>query len=149
MEKFKRSLNGYNVDEVNAFIDDVIKKVELIIEEEKKIKKDIISKDKQIASLQETIIRYKEIEQQLNTSILNAEKNGEYIKRVAKFESDAIIREAKKNANRIVSDALKRAEKTEYETEVLKKNVNLFKSKIRVMLTNQLEIVDEMDKEIL
>lgn len=149
MEKFKRSLNGYNVDEVNAFIDDVIKKVELIIEEEKKIKKDIISKDKQIASLQETILRYKEMEQQLNTSILNAEKNGEYIKRVAKFESDAIIREAKKNANRIVSDALIRAEKTEYETEVLKKNVNLFKSKIRVMLTNQLEIVDEMDKEIL
>ena len=149
MEKFKRSLNGYNVDEVNAFIDDVIKKVELIIEEEKKIKKDIISKDKQIASLQETILRYKEMEQQLNTSILNAEKNGEYIKRVAKFESDAIIREAKKNANRIVSDALIRAEKTEYETEVLKKNVNLFKSKIRVMLTNQLEIVDDMDKEIL
>lgn len=149
MEKFKRSLNGYNVDEVNAFIDDVIKKVELIIEEEKKIKKDIISKDKQIASLQETILRYKEMEQQLNASILNAEKNGEYIKRVAKFESDAIIREAKKNANRIVSDALIRAEKTEYETEVLKKNVNLFKSKIRVMLTNQLEIVDEMDKEIL
>ena len=149
MEKFKRSLNGYNVDEVNAFIDDVIKKVELIIEEEKKIKKDIISKDKQIASLQETILRYKEMEQQLNTSILNAEKNGEYIKRVAKFESDAIIREAKKNANRIVSDALIRAEKTEYETEVLKKNVNLFKSTIRVMLTNQLEIVDEMDKEIL
>ena len=37
MEKFKRSLNGYNVDEVNAFIDDVIKKVELIIEEEKNI----------------------------------------------------------------------------------------------------------------
>ena len=142
MEKFKRSLNGYNVDEVNAFIDDVIKKVELIIEEEKKIKKDIISKDKQIASLQETILRYKEMEQQLNTSILNAEKNGEYIKRVAKFESDAIIREAKKNANRIVSDALIRAEKTEYETEVLKKNVNLFKSKIRVMLTNQLEIVE-------
>ena len=149
MEKFKRSLNGYNVDEVNAFIDDVIKKVELIIEEKKKIKKDIISKDKQIASLQETILRYKEMEQQLNTSILNAEKNGEYIKRVAKFESDAIIREAKKNANRIVSDALIRAEKTEYETEVLKKNVNLFKSTIRVMLTNQLEIVDEMDKEIL
>lgn len=149
MEKFKRSLNGYNVDEVNAFIDDVIKKVELIIEEEKKIKKDIISKDKQIASLQETILRYKEMEQQLNASILNAEKNGEYIKRVAKFESDAIIREAKKNANRIVSDALIRAEKTEYETEVLKKNVNLFKSKIRVMLTNQLEIVDDMDKEIL
>ena len=38
MEKFKRSINGYNIDEVNAFIDDVITKVELIITEEKKFK---------------------------------------------------------------------------------------------------------------
>ena len=35
MDKFKRSLNGYNVDEVNAFIDDVIKRVESILAEEK------------------------------------------------------------------------------------------------------------------
>ena len=46
MEKFKRSINGYNIDEVNAFIDDVITKVELIITEEKKIKNDIVIKEK-------------------------------------------------------------------------------------------------------
>ena len=44
MEKFKRSINGYNIDEVNAFIDDVITKVELIITEEKKINNDIVIK---------------------------------------------------------------------------------------------------------
>ena len=46
MEKFNRSINGYNIDEVNAFIDDVITKVELIITEEKKIKNDIVIKEK-------------------------------------------------------------------------------------------------------
>lgn len=89
------------------------------------------------------------MENNLNNSILEAQKNVEYIKRVAKSEGDAIISEARKNANRIISDALIRAEKTQYEAELLKKNVNLFKSRVRVMLNQQLDLIDDLDKEIL
>lgn len=145
MEKFKRSINGYNIDEVNAFIDDVITKVELIITEEKKIKNDIIIKEKKIRELEDAILRYQNMENQLHTSLLNAEQNGEYIKKVAKSEGNAIISEAKRNANRIISDALIRAEKTEHETQMLKNNISLFKSKVKSMLNEQLEIVDKLD----
>ncbi len=145
MEKFKRSINGYNIDEVNAFIDDVITKVELIITEEKKIKNDIIIKEKKIRELEDAILRYQNMENQLHTSLLNAEQNGEYIKKVAKSEGNAIISEAKRNANRIISDALIRAEKTEHETQMLKNNISLFKSKVKSMLNEQLEIVDKID----
>ena len=145
MEKFKRSINGYNIDEVNAFIDDVITKVELIITEEKKIKNDIVIKEKKIRELEDAILRYQNMENQLRTSLLNAEQNGEYIKKVAKSEGNAIISEAKRNANRIISDALIRAEKTEHETQMLKNNISLFKSKVKSMLNEQLEIVDKID----
>lgn len=145
MEKFKRSINGYNIDEVNAFIDDVITKVELIITEEKKIKNDIIIKEKKIRELEDAILRYQNMENQLHTSLLNAEQNGEYIKKVAKSKGNAIISEAKRNANRIISDALIRAEKTEHETQMLKNNISLFKSKVKSMLNEQLEIVDKID----
>ena len=145
MEKFKRSINGYNIDEVNAFIDDVITKVELIITEEKKIKHDIVIKEKKIRELEDAILRYQNMENQLHTSLLNAEQNGEYIKKVAKSEGNAIISEAKRNANRIISDALIRAEKTEHETQMLKNNISLFKSKVKSMLNEQLEIVDKID----
>ena len=141
MEKFKRSINGYNIDEVNAFIDDVITKVELIITEEKKIKNDIVIKEKKIRELEDAILRYQNMENQLHTSLLNAEQNGEYIKKVAKSEGNAIISEAK----RIISDALIRAEKTEHETQMLKNNISLFKSKVKSMLNEQLEIVDKID----
>lgn len=145
MEKFKRSINGYNIDEVNTFIDDVITKVELIITEEKKIKNDIVIKEKKIRELEDAILRYQNMENQLHTSLLNAEQNGEYIKKVAKSEGNAIISEAKRNANRIISDALIRAEKTEHETQMLKNNISLFKSKVKSMLNEQLEIVDKID----
>ena len=145
IEKFKRSINGYNIDEVNAFIDDVITKVELIITEEKKIKNDIVIKEKKIRELEDAILRYQNMENQLHTSLLNAEQNGEYIKKVAKSEGNSIISEAKRNANRIISDALIRAEKTEHETQMLKNNISLFKSKVKSMLNEQLEIVDKID----
>lgn len=149
MRKFKRSIAGYDVNEVNAFVDDVIRKVENIIKEEEKIKRDIYDKDTKIKELEATLEKYKIMENNLNNSILEAQNNVEYIKRVAKSEGDAIISEARKNANRIISDALIRAEKTQYETELLKKNVNLFKSRVRVMLNQQLNLIDDLDKEIL
>lgn len=149
MRKFKRSIAGYDVNEVNAFVDDVIRKVENIIKEEEKIKRDIYDKDTKIKELEATLEKYKVMENNLNNSILEAQNNVEYIKRVAKSEGDAIISEARKNANRIISDALIRAEKTQYEAELLKKNVNLFKSRVRVMLNQQLDLIDDLDKEIL
>lgn len=149
MQKFNKSISGYNVREVNAFVDSVIRQVEAIIREENMIKHDIIEKDNKIRELEDLVGKYKTIEQQLNASIINAQENGEYIKRVAKSEGDAIISEARKNANRIISDALIRAEKTEYETQMLKKNINLFKDRVRTMLNQQLDIIDDLDKEVL
>ena len=117
MRKFKRSFNGYNVDEVNRFIDDIIRKVESIIREEDNIKKVISQKDNRIKELEMALDHYKSIENEMNSSIVNSQEHGEYIKRLANSERDAIINDARKNANRIISDALIRAEKTEYEAQ--------------------------------
>ena len=139
MRKFSRSFYGYNVDEVNRFLDDIIRRVDSIIREEQEIKRQIISKDNRIKEL-ETENSY--VRNEMNSSIEQAE----YIKRLAKNERDAIIEDARKNANRIISDALIRAEKTEYEAQMLRKNVNLFKSRVRTMLNQQLDIIDDLDK---
>ena len=147
MKKFSRSINGYNINEVNSFIDDIIKKVENIIKEEENIKKELILKDNKINELEKEIEHYKLLEKELNTSIYTAKESGDYIKRLAKTERDAIIMDARKNANRIISDALMRTEKTENNAQLLKKNIDLFKSRVRTMLNQQLDIIDDLDKE--
>lgn len=147
MRRFRRSFNGYNVIEVNRFIDDIIRKVESIIKEEESIKNEIIKKDNRIKELESSLEHYKSIETEMKSSILNSQEQGEYIKRLANSERDAIINDARKNANRIISDALIRAERTEYEAQVLKKNINLYKSRVRTMLNQQLDIIDDLDKD--
>lgn len=147
MKKFSRSIHGYNVNEVNRFVDDVIRRVEAIIKEEESIKKELLDKDARIKELETTIENHKNIERELNSRVNISLDERAYIKKLAISERDAIINDARKNANRIISDALVRAEKVEQDSLILKKNINLFKNRMRMMINEQLNIIDDLDKE--
>lgn len=147
MKKFNFSFRGYNPNEVNAFLDDVIIKLEKIISDSKKKDEIVASKDKTIFDLQSELNRYKSIEQTLNSTISNVQANSEKIRLQAKQDSDNIVNESRKNANRIISDALDRAEKVEYRAELLKKNITRYKSRMKTMLEHQLDLINDMDTE--
>ena len=149
MEKFNRTLRGYDPIEVNAFLDKVIKQVEVMVRE-------LNSKDAEIARLkhlegqkqvlQEKLEQYKRTEDTMNKAIMMAQRTSDTMRLSAHKESEAIVEDAKKNANRIVNEALLRAEKTEYEANMLRRNIKIFKRRLRGIIEAQLELVDEIDK---
>lgn len=149
MEKFNRTLRGYDPIEVNAFLDKVIKQVEIMVGE-------LNSKDEEIATLKkleeenellkEKLEQYRRTEETMNKAILMAQKTSDTMRLSAHRESETIIDDAKKNANRIVNEALLRAEKTEYEANMLRRNINIFKRRLRSIIEAQLEMVEEIDK---
>ena len=148
MEKFNRTLRGYDPEEVNAFLDKVINQVENMIDE-------IREKDKRIAelesmkaeydSLKEKLSQYERMEDTLNKTIIMAQKTSDQVKMAAHRESETLLEDAKNNANRIVNEALLRAEKTEEEAALLKRNIKIFKKRIRDIIEAQLDVVGEMD----
>lgn len=138
MDKFKKSLNGYNKEEVNKFLSDVISQVENMIT-------DMKSKDLEIERLKNELEHYKNMESTFNRAILVAEEASAQIKRVARDESQSIIDDARKNASRIVNEALMEAEKAQYQTEQLKRNIIIFKKRLRAIIENQLEMVNDID----
>lgn len=149
MEKFNRTLRGYDPEEVNAFLDQVINQVEKMVAELK-------SKDQKIASLQhlehennalkEKLEQYEHMEGTLNRAIVMAQKTSDQIKVSAHHESEIILEEAKKNASRIINEALLRAEKTEQEASQLRRNMTVFKRRLRDVIETQLEMVNDIDK---
>ena len=52
----------------------------------------------------------------------------------------------KKNASRIINDALIKAEKTEIEADELRRKIKLYKRRIKEVLEEQLDMVDDIDK---
>ena len=89
--------------------------------------------------------KFDELETTLNKAIVMAQDTGEHIRRVAKQERDLILEEAKKNASLIINDALVRSEKIEYQATLLRKNIIMFKRKLKANLEQQMKLVDEIE----
>lgn len=138
MEKFSTSIRGYRKEEVNKFVDDVIKEVENMLA-------DLKQKDGEISKLKEELEKYKNLEDTLNRAIYLAEDTSTQIRKMAKEESENIINEAKRNASRIVNEALTQAEKTQMENLALKRNIITFKKRLRSILESQLDLVDDIE----
>ncbi len=151
MQKFSRTLHGYNPDEVNSFLDDIISQVESMIESNRQKNEEILSLKNELSKIKsnEELVKkaqkYDELETTLNKAIVMAQDTGEHIRRVAKQERDLIIEEAKKNASIIINDALIRSEKIEYEATLLRKNIIMFKRKLKINLQEQLKLVDDIE----
>lgn len=151
MNNFSRTLHGYNPDEVNNYLDNVISHVEKMVESNKRKDDEILKLKEELAKVKinEEIMgkarKFDELESTLNKAIVMAESTGEHIRRIAKQERDLMLEEAKKNASIIINDALKRSEKMEFEASLLRKNIIMFKRKLRANLEEQLKMVDEIE----
>lgn len=139
MEKFSTSFSGYKKEEVNKFIDDVIKEVENMINNMK-------SKDLEIEKLKSELENYKNLESTFNRALLLAEDSGQQIRNTARNESQHIIEDARRNADRIINNALMQADNTKRDAERLKRNIITFKRRLRDILENQMNLVDDIDR---
>ena len=155
MEKFNRSLRGYDPEEVNEFLDDVIGKVEKmvadidtkneIIKKQNKKIEDLEEAIKDDENLREKLEQYERMESTLNQAIFMAQKTSDQLKSAAHRESEIIIDDAKKNASRIVNEALLRAEKIENDSINVKRNVNILKTRLKNIIESQLQLIDDID----
>lgn len=138
MKKFDIVANGYSVEEVNRFLNNVTKEYENMLNNLK-------SRDINIQKLEERLKKYEGMESVLNKAIMVAETSATNIKKIAQDEAKGIIDDAKRNASRIVNDALLKAEKEEQNAEELKRRISFYKRRIRQALQEQLSMVDDVD----
>ena len=138
MKRFTIKENGYDIEEVNKFVDIVIRKLEMLNNE------NITYKNK-ISSLEKKLEDVGSIDKKLSNAILAADDAAEQMKRLAKAESTMMIEDAKRNANAIIHEALIEAEKIQNEASTLRKNIVVYKNRVTSLLKAQLEIADELD----
>ena len=138
MKRFSIVNNGYNIEEVNNFIDIVIKKLE-------KLSDDNSNYLTQLEKLKKENNQHMEIK--VAKALLAAQETTDKMKELAKAEAELIVKEAKDNASAIVQEALINAQKTEQEYELLKKKYNVYRSRVESLVKAQLELLEEDLKE--
>ena len=137
MKRFSIVNNGYDIDEVNRFIDIVIGRLEKLNAENASYAAKIDKLNQRLQNNDNS---------KLERALLAVQDASDRIKEVSKEEARIIIDEAKNNASSIVHEALINAEKTEQERLLLEKNIKIYKEKVKSLLEGQLELIDELDK---
>ncbi|MFD1018099.1 DivIVA domain-containing protein [Thalassobacillus hwangdonensis] len=137
-KEFTRGFRGYDEDEVNEFLDQVIKDYEMVIREKKGL-------EEQVNQLNDRLGHFTNIETTLNKSILVAQETAEEVKNNATKESKLIVKEAEKNADRIINEALTRSHRIAIEVEELKKQAKVFKNRLRMLVEAQLDMIQTED----
>ena len=136
----KQVMNGYSVEEVDDFLDD------LTLDYTKNYKEATELKTK-VDELTKSLEHYKTIEETLQSTLLMAQTTAEDVKNVARQQAEQIIKEAKGSAQKQADDLDHEIMAKRKELEDLKKQFDVYKAKMESLLISQLELIKDINKE--
>ncbi len=136
----KQMMNGYSVDEVDEFLD------ELTVDYEKLYKESNEDKSK-IQELEESLEKYKKLEGTLQNTLVMAQGTADEIKKVAQQQAEQMIQEAQGQAKRTAAEIDQQVILKTKELEDLKKQIDVYKAKMESLLISQLELLKEANKD--
>ena len=136
----KQMMNGYSVEEVDNFLD------ELTVDYEKLYKESNENKGK-ISELEASLVKYKNLESTLQNTLVMAQSTADEIKKVAKQEADQIVKDAQGTARQQLTELEQQVVIKTKELEDLKKQFDVYKAKMESLLISQLELLKEVNKD--
>lgn len=136
----KQMMNGYSVEEVDEFLD------QLTIDFETKFR-EAAELERRVEDLEKDLTHYRTIESTLQNTLVIAQSAADEVKNTAKAQADQIIKDAEGSARQVVENlnqeiAMKKREKDEIE-----KQFDIYKAKMESLLISQLELLKEMKKD--
>jgi len=141
MDKFNSALRGYDKTEVNDFIDNIINRVEIMVneisdkeEQIEKYKSKISDLEKLVSELEKTIEKFEEKESATREFVLDdtLERGKIESKKLmddAKIKARNIVEKAEEQADIIIKECLMEASKHEIRLNNLKDEINKLKQK--------------------
>ena len=136
----KQMMNGYSVEEVDDFLDD-------LTADYTKNYKEATELRAKVEELTQSLEHYKSIEATLQNTLVMAQKTADDVKNLAKQQADQILNEAKGNAQRQVDDLDSEILIKRRELDDVKKQFDIYKAKMESLLISQLELIKDINKE--
>ncbi|ALV20797.1 Cell division initiation protein DivIVA [Carnobacterium antarcticum] len=133
-------MRGYDQDEVNDYLDQIIKDYEMVLKENREL-------EKNLKFSEEKVTHYNNLQDALNKSIIVAQDAADRLKENAAKEAELISLEAEKNADRLLDEAVAKAKKITTETDELRRQSRVFKQRLQLMIESQLEMVKNEEWE--
>lgn len=151
-KEFRHVLRGYSKDEVDAFLNLLAQDFENLIRENQELREKIVQTEQSVA-------RYKEIEEAIKNTMVMAQKNTDELRQNAekeagilldrtRIEAERLAREAEQEADGLIQEAEKRVSEMTSEYNRIAREAHIFRVRFRSFLESQIKILDSEDKEL-
>lgn len=137
----KQVMNGYSVEEVDDFLDD-------LTEDYSKNYKEATALKSKVEELSKNLEHYKTIEETLQNTLIMAQTTAEDVKKIAGQQAEQIVSEAKTIAQQQVSELDSEIIAKKKELEDVKKQFDIYKAKMESLLISQLELLKDINKDV-
>ena len=141
-KEFKRGLRGYNAEEVDELLDEVVENYEEMYKENSNLKE-------KLANLNEKIEYYSKIETTIQNTLLLAQNAAEQAKSSAKKEAELMVKNANETAQKILDKAHNDVIQINDEYEKVKQEFIKFRAKYRNFMNTQMETFDALEKDFI
>lgn len=139
-KEFKKSaFGGYNVSQVEDFLDKVGTAYE-------KLMKEINKLEDENARLKERLNNYESIENKLTQTLESVQKTAREHTKHAQKDADKIIEKANMKADKIVNEAKMKIQEERQTLEQLKETRELFRIRFKSLLESHLQMLSEEDE---
>lgn len=136
----KKKLNGYDPEEVDDFLDELMSDYE-------KIYRQSSEDTKKIEELTSKLEHYTQIESTLQNTLLMAQSASDEVKKAAEKQAEQIVKEAENKARESTLGLEQAITEKKKDLENVKKQFDVYKAKMESLLISQLELIKEINKE--
>ena len=134
---FTKKFKGYDPDEVDDFLDAVIKDYSALMKENQSLKS-------KIGMLTKTVENYKSIEESMTRSVEMAKQTAKDMKDNASAEAQMIINNAKLDASRLAKQIDDEHIKRHQEMLRVKSETDMFRTRVKNMCEGLVKMLDDI-----
>lgn len=136
----KQMVNGYSVNEVDDFLDELTVSYEKLYKENAELKANA-------EELHNDVGQYKSIESTLQSTLVMAQKTADEIQAVAKKQAEQLIKDAESKAKQSVDELNLQITVKQKELDDIKRQFDVYKAKMESLLISQLELIKDINNE--
>lgn len=139
-KEFKRGFRGYSEEEVDKFLDEVVKDYEKLYRENIELKETL---DRVNSKLE----HFQHMENTLHSTLVIAQETAEEVKLNARKESELQLKEADIRAQKLVEEAMAKVRRMHGEYEEIQKQAQIYRTRMRTLLQAQLEMLQKAEED--
>ena len=137
---FAKGFRGYDSAEVDEFMERVRKDFEKLYQENMEYKETV-------ERLNSKLEHYQQMESTLHSTLIIAQETAEDVKLNAKKQMELMLKETEVKSQRMLNEASLKVQKMQQEYDEIKKQAQVFRTRLKTLLDAQLEMLKTADEQ--